>query len=43
MSLRAARNVSAGRHWQAGRTLRANALEGDYLSPIYLRATKITS
>jgi hypothetical protein len=27
MSLRAARNVSAGRHWPAGRTLRTNCLE----------------
>ena len=28
MSLRAGRNVSAGLHWSAGRTLRTNGLEG---------------
>ena len=28
MSLRAASNVSAGRHWPAGRTLRTNDLGG---------------
>jgi hypothetical protein len=28
MSLRAARNDSAGRRWPAGRTLRTNALQG---------------
>jgi hypothetical protein len=27
MSLRAARNVFAGRHWPAGRTLRTNGLD----------------
>ena len=29
MSLRAARNVSAGRHWPAGRTLRTNGLRDE--------------
>ena len=32
MSLRAARNDSAGRHWPAGRTLRTNALEEEAIN-----------
>ena len=44
MSLRAARNDSAGRHWPAGRTLRTNALDTKFnLLPLILYSTGILS
>ena len=41
MSLRASRNVSAGRHWPAGRILRTNALDISY--QVYIQQWLLTT